>query len=33
METIVAILIILTFSTLMGELFGRFGLEKKLGSY
>lgn len=31
METIVAILIILTFSTLMGELFGRFGLEKIAG--
>ena len=31
METIVAILVILTFSTLMGELFGRFGLEKIAG--
>jgi len=31
METIVAILIILTFSTLMGELFGRLGLEKIAG--
>ncbi len=31
METIVAILIILTFSTLMGEIFARLGLEKIAG--